>query len=93
MGRTITDLRESLFDAIELLKKGKIDVPQAKAVAELGQVIINSAKAETDFIDKHGGAGSGFIQDTGSDQRKIRRPVAEYSNNGHLSVKEKYKDA
>jgi hypothetical protein len=48
--RTISDLRETLFDTIELLKKGKISVEQAQTIGDLGQVIVNSAKEETNFI-------------------------------------------
>lgn len=82
--KTIEDLRESIFDTIDLLKAGKIDVSQAKAVADLGHVIVDTAKVEIEFADKLGGKGSGFIP---IDQPKqLERPKAEYSNKGHLSV-------
>lgn len=61
MSRTITDLRESLFDTIDALKDGKMSVENAKAVAELAQTIVNTAKVEVDFISKTHAADSGFI--------------------------------
>lgn len=85
--RNIQDLRETLFDAMQDLKNGKMDVDKAKVISELGQVIVNSAKAEADFIKQSGGAGSGFVE---SPPKKLERPKAEYSNNGNKSLLEKY---
>lgn len=47
--KTMDDLRATLFGAIEDLRKGKLEVAAAKTVAELGQTIINTAKAESDY--------------------------------------------
>jgi len=48
MAKTITDLRERLFDALDGLASGKIDVATARAVSDLSQTIINSAKVEVE---------------------------------------------
>jgi len=61
MKNKITDLRNHLFESIELLKDGKMEVAQAKAIAELGQTIINSGKLELDYIDKLGLPKTEFI--------------------------------
>ena len=63
MQNKIEDLRNHLFDTIErLLDEDKpFDIDRAKAVCEVGQVIINSAKVEVDFLNKVGGKGTGFI--------------------------------
>lgn len=63
MKNKIEDLRNHLFATIEgLLDEDKpLDIERAKAVCEVGQVIINSAKVEVDFINKVGGKGTGFI--------------------------------
>lgn len=63
MSRTINDLRELLFQAMEDLKDGNINVDQAKQMANLGQVIVNSAVAETRHVKEQGGNGTGFIQE------------------------------
>ena len=47
-----------------------MDIERAKAVAEVAQVVVNSAKVEVDFLRITGGKGSGFItekQITGPD--------------------------
>lgn len=45
----IEKLRESLFAALDGLKDGTIDVARAKAMSDISQTIINSAKVEIDF--------------------------------------------
>jgi len=91
MAKNISDLRNSLFETMQLLKEGKIDVSQAKAIADLGQVIVNTSKVENDFLNKQGGRGSGFIplfQDNQSG--KLERPKAEYDNSGYNKLLDKY---
>jgi hypothetical protein len=46
----IQDLRHHLFETIEMLKDKDIDIATAKAISEVAQVIINSAKVEVSFI-------------------------------------------
>lgn len=65
MSRNIADLREGLFDAMELLKAGKLDVDQAKAISEMSQVIINSAKVEVDYIKANNGGETPFLESVG----------------------------
>lgn len=62
MSKTIADLRTHLFDAIEGLKNNTLDLDKARAIADLGQTVINSAKVEVDFIKATGNTqGSGFL--------------------------------
>jgi len=62
---TIADLRKHLFDTIEALKdKTKpMELDRAKTIADVAQVVINSAKVEVDFMRMRGdgSAGTGFI--------------------------------
>lgn len=49
----ITDLRDHLFEIIELLKDDEqthMTIEKAKAISDVAQVIINTAKLETDYI-------------------------------------------
>lgn len=51
----IVDLRNHLFETIEMLKDGdeeksKMTVEKAKAIASVSQVIINSAKLEIEYM-------------------------------------------
>lgn len=65
MNKTIADLREHLFAALAGLsdKKHPMDIDRAVAIADVAQVVINSAKVEIDFMRVAGGKGSGFIPD------------------------------
>ena len=40
----MTDLRDHLFEVLERLKDGDIDIQTAQTMADVSQVIINSAK-------------------------------------------------
>jgi hypothetical protein len=55
-----------LFETIEMLKdpEADMDINKAKAIADIGRVLVDSAKVEVEF-QKHvgGGPGSGFIDD------------------------------
>ena len=60
----VNDLRETLFDTMQMLKDGdeKMDLDKAKTIEELAQVIINSAKVEVDFLKQTGNEnGTGFL--------------------------------
>lgn len=64
MNHTINDLRGHLFATLEGLrdKKNPLDIDRAKAVAEVAQTIINSAKVEVEHIKVTGDhVGTGFI--------------------------------
>jgi len=67
MSYKIEDLRNTLIDMIKTLndKDAVVDLDRAKVAAELAQVVVNSAKAEVDFMRVTGGTGSGFIENTG----------------------------
>lgn len=46
----IQDLRNHLFEAIEKLQDGDMDIKTAQTIGNLGQVIIASAKVEVDMV-------------------------------------------
>ena len=66
MKNKITDLRNHLFAALESLApdaEKPMDIERAKAIAEVAQVIVNSAKVEVDYIRAIDAVdGTGFIQ-------------------------------
>lgn len=79
MKNKIQDLRDHLFATIEgLMDEHKpLDVERARAVAEVAQTIINSAKVEVDYLRAVGGSvGSGFMPELGEENPKPRRIVA-----------------
>lgn len=64
MKNKLSDLRDHLFETIERLKGGDKDMPleKAKGIAEVAQVIINSAKVEVDYLKATDQVqGSGFM--------------------------------
>lgn len=65
--KTIGDLRDVMFDTLQLLKDKKITVEEAKAMSEIGQTIINSAKVEVDYIRANNGGETPFLEATGND--------------------------
>lgn len=66
----IDDLREDLFDTIKGLKNKSMDIDRAKAIAEVAQTIINSAKVEVDYIRAtESRTGTEFFPDASKVQR------------------------
>lgn len=63
MQNKIDDLRNHLFATLEALrdKEKPMDLDRAKAIADVAQVIINSAKVEVDYIEATGAKGTGFV--------------------------------
>ena len=57
-GKTLEDLRDGLFYAIEALKRDALSVDQAKAIAGLGSVFVQAAKVEADFITNNNKGGT-----------------------------------
>lgn len=69
MAREIQSLRDTLFETIDAVKGGKMEVDKAKTIAEIAKVIIDSARVENDYIKSiNGTAGSGFIGGTKTKQ-------------------------
>ncbi|TPG08282.1 hypothetical protein EAH88_11645 [Rhodanobacter glycinis] len=69
MKNKIEDLRNHLFAALESLadKEEPMEIARAKAISDVAQTIINSAKVEVDYIKQMGGRPvSGFIPDESS---------------------------
>ena len=64
MKNKLQDLRDHLFATIEALQDedAPMDVQRAKAVAEIADVVIKTAKLEIDYAEAFGLApGSGFV--------------------------------
>lgn len=71
MKNKIEDLRNHLFATLEGLldEQNPMELDRARAVADVAQVLVNSAKVEVDFLKVTDSVqGSGFIPD---DSRRI----------------------
>lgn len=64
MSNNIDTLREHLFATLDGLrnKAEPLDIDRAKAISEVAQVIINSAKVEVDYAKATGAKGSTFLE-------------------------------
>ncbi len=60
---TISDLRRLLFDTIQGVRDGTMDVDKGKTISDLAKVVVDSAKVEVDFMKLRGSdqKGTGFI--------------------------------
>jgi hypothetical protein len=61
MSKSINDLRELLFQTLEAVKTGSMDLDKARAINELGKTITDTAKVEVDYLRATGGGESSFI--------------------------------
>lgn len=69
----INDLRAVLFETLQSVKGGMMEIDRAKAISDLSQTIINTAKAEIDYAKATGAnVSSAFIEP----QRFIGTPPA-----------------
>lgn len=63
MSNDLNTLRAALFDTLEALRRAKDPMPieRAKAVGEIAQTIINTAKIELEHMRLTKSPGTGFI--------------------------------
>lgn len=55
MKNKLPDLRDHLFEAIEMLKSGELELDKAQAINSLAQTLVASAKVEVDYVKNVGG--------------------------------------
>ncbi len=68
MKNKMTDLRDHLFATLEALqdKESPMEIDRAKAIADVGRVLVETAKVEVAFLNAMEGKGTstGFIEST-----------------------------
>lgn len=77
MQNKIEDLRNHLFATLEALRDDDkpMDLARAKAIADVAQTVINTAKVEVDFINAVGGnKATGFFPKAETSVPPIDRP-------------------
>lgn len=64
MKNQMIDLRNHLFATLEALQDQEkpMEIDRAKAIADVGRVLVETAKVEVAFLDIAGGKGAGFIE-------------------------------
>lgn len=100
--KNVKELRNFLGDVMKGIKDGTIDVEKAKTISDLGQVIVNSAKVEVDFIkaakikDATDFISDGVVRSlTGREEKReesetVTRPKAVYDNETREQKLKKY---
>ncbi len=78
----IQTLREQMFETLQGIKNGSIPVDKAKAICQVADVIVASAKVEVDFIRATGGGDSEFLANKDSKET----PTGRLTVNGHSTV-------
>jgi hypothetical protein len=58
MKNRMEDLRNHLFESIEMLKSGEMEVAKAMAINNVAQTLVASAKVEVDYIRQVGDINS-----------------------------------
>ena len=65
MSKSIEDLRTALFETLEGVKSGTIDVARARAINELGKTICDSAAVEVNYLQVTGAPRAAFLEGDG----------------------------
>lgn len=86
MSKTITDLRDVLFDTLQGARDGTIDIERVRAINDVAQTLVNTAKAEIDYMKVTGGTGSGFI--AGGERQALLpgRTISEPTGHGTKTI-------
>jgi hypothetical protein len=61
-------LRAHLFETLQAVKAGTLELDKARTINEIGKTLIDSAKVEVDYLKTCGGGESQFLDTTVGDQ-------------------------
>ncbi len=96
MKNKISDLRDHLFAALERLGNEDLskedlqrEIERSRAISEVGKVIVESAKTQVLFAKmthKKEEEPKKFLEEPEDTKEPLARPVAGYTNKGHLSL-------
>jgi hypothetical protein len=84
--QTIDDLRRVLFDTINAVKDGQLDITKASIINDLSRTLVDTAKVEVDFLRVTKSDSSTFIAPATPAPVALPAPAAEGENNGIVSI-------
>jgi len=61
MSKSINDLRDVLFQVLEAVKSGTMDLDKARAINDLSKTIVDTARTEVEYLRTLGGGESAFL--------------------------------
>ena len=76
----IRGLRAHLFETLEMLKDKEkpLELDRAKAICEVAQVIVNTAKVEVSAMKEVGGLGTEFLNiERNEEDRRLPEPKSK----------------
>lgn len=77
MSKDINGLRDRLFDLLDGVKGGSVDVERAKTMVRVADSIIDTARVENEFLRATDNVrGTGFITQAPPEPPKIERGMA-----------------
>lgn len=77
MSKDINGLRDRLFDLLDGVKGGTVDVEKAKTMVRVADSIIDTARVENEFLRATDNVrGTGFISQASPEPPQIKRGIA-----------------
>jgi hypothetical protein len=64
-GQDLSALRAVLFETLQAVKAGEIELDKARAVNDIGKTLLDSAKVEVDYLRATGQGSSQFLEAAG----------------------------
>lgn len=61
-GQDLNTLRAALFETLQAVKAGEIELDKARAVNEIGKTLLDSAKVEVEYLRTTGQGSSQFLE-------------------------------
>lgn len=61
-GQDLTALRAALFDTLQKVKSGEMEIDKARAVNEIGKTLLDSARVEVGYLKATGQSNSQFLE-------------------------------
>jgi hypothetical protein len=65
MSKTLSDLRAALFDTLDKVKSGELELDKARTINDIGKTLVDTAKVEVQYLEVVEDVGeSAFIAPT-----------------------------
>lgn len=66
-GQDLSALRAALFDTLQKVKSGEMEVDKARAVNDIGKTLLDSARVEVSYLKATGQSNSQFLEGTSAE--------------------------
>lgn len=73
--KNLDDLRAALFDTLDQVRSGELDIARALAVNDLAKTLTDTARAEVGYLRATGGGESAFIGTAAPMMKAVAQPL------------------